>query len=209
MTIKEMMMSDIEERMAAIKTEMENRDADLDALTEEVRQLKERRAELEAQAEKRRKLEDDVRENGVTTRNLKDLGGENEAEARAKQFAETGKTNVKSEEVRSVLVSGGKLATPTQVSGINDSVGKKVSSIIDLVKIVNCTGMGSNKVAYIDTDAAAADGPDGRRGGHEVKSRPLDSSPSRRTPWLFYHTSQSRRKNRHRLPISRRYTSRR
>lgn len=54
MTIKEMMMSDIEERMAAIKTEMENRDADLDALTEEVRQLKERRAELEAQAEKRR-----------------------------------------------------------------------------------------------------------------------------------------------------------
>ena len=158
MTIKEMMMSDIEERMAAIKTEMENRDADLDALTEEVRQLKERRAELEAQAEKRRKLEDDVRENGVTTRNLKDLGGENEAEARAKQFAETGKTNVKSEEVRSVLVSGGKLATPTQVSGINDSVGKKVSSIIDLVKIVNCTGMGSNKVAYIDTDAAAADG---------------------------------------------------
>ena len=68
MTIKEMMMSDIEERMAAIKTEMENRDADLDALTEEVRQLKERRAELEAQAEKRRKLEDDVRENGVTTR---------------------------------------------------------------------------------------------------------------------------------------------
>lgn len=158
MTIKEMMMSDIEERMAAIKTEMENRDADLDALTEEVRQLKERRAELEAQAEKRRKLEDDVRENGVTTRKLKDLGGENEAEARAKKFAETGKTNVKSEEVRSVLVSGGKLATPTQVSGINDSVGKKVSSIIDLVKIVNCTGMGSNKVAYIDTDAAAADG---------------------------------------------------
>ena len=138
MTIKEMMMSDIEERMAAIKTEMENRDADLDALTEEVRQLKERRAELEAQAEKRRKLEDDVRENGVTTRKLKDLGGENEAEARAKKFAETGKTNVKSEEVRSVLVSGGKLATPTQVSGINDSVGKKVSSIIDLVKIVNC-----------------------------------------------------------------------
>lgn len=157
MTIKEMMMSDIEERMAAIKTEMENRDADLDALTEEVRQLKERRAELEAQAEKRRKLEDDVRENGTTTRKLKDLGGENEAEARAKKFAETGRTNVKSEEVRSVLISGGKLATPTQVSGINDSVGKKVSSIIDLVKIVNCTGMGSNKVAYIDTDAAAAD----------------------------------------------------
>ena len=38
MTIKEMMMSDIEERMAAIKTEMENRDAEMDALTEEVRQ---------------------------------------------------------------------------------------------------------------------------------------------------------------------------
>ena len=53
-------------------------------------------------------------------------------------------------------MSSGKLATPTAVSGINDTVGAKHSSIIDLVKIVDCGGMGSNKVAYIDTDADAA-----------------------------------------------------
>mgnify|MGYP001082594211 FL=1 len=60
-------------------------------------------------------------------------------------------------ETRSVLINGGKLATPTEVSGINDVVGPHVSSIVDLVKVVDCGGMGSNKVAYVKTDAAAAD----------------------------------------------------
>lgn len=77
-------------------------------------------------------------------------------EARAKAFAETGRMVIDNAEARSVLVSNGDIATPTEVSGINDPVGGRVSSIVDLVKITNASGMGAYKVAYIDTDATAA-----------------------------------------------------
>ncbi len=79
-----------------------------------------------------------------------------ELEARAKAFAESGKMTIGNAEARAVLVSSGTLATPTEVSGINDVVGAKVSSIVDLVKITDASGMGAYKVAYVDTDATAA-----------------------------------------------------
>ena len=60
MEIKDMKMSDIEARMSEIRNEMESDGADLDALTEEVRGLKARRGELEAAAEKRAQILDEV-----------------------------------------------------------------------------------------------------------------------------------------------------
>ena len=81
-------------------------------------------------------------------------GAEN-AEARAKKFAETNAMNIATSEARSVLVAGGTLATPTEVAGINETVGAKVSSIVDLVKITDASGMGAYKVAYQLTDAEA------------------------------------------------------
>ena len=60
MEIKNMTMSEIEARMAEIRNEMESDGADLDALTEEVRGLKARRAELESAAEKRTQILDEV-----------------------------------------------------------------------------------------------------------------------------------------------------
>ena len=60
MEIKDMKMSDIEARMSEIRIEMESDGADLDALTEEVRGLKARRGELEAAAEKRAQILDEV-----------------------------------------------------------------------------------------------------------------------------------------------------
>jgi HK97 family phage major capsid protein len=78
------------------------------------------------------------------------------AEARAKAFAESGRMTIENAEARAVLVSSGTLATPTEVNGINDIVGAKVSSIIDLVKITDASGMGAYKVAYLDGDATAA-----------------------------------------------------
>lgn len=80
----------------------------------------------------------------------------NEVEARAKAFADSGKMTIENAEARSVLVSSGTLATPTEVAGINDAIGAKVSSIVDLVKITDASGMGAYKVAYVDTDATAA-----------------------------------------------------
>lgn len=78
-----------------------------------------------------------------------------EREERAKKFVETRKMAIENEEVRSVLVSGGTLVTPTGTDGINDNGFAKVSSILDLIKVVNCVGMGANKVAYEKTDATA------------------------------------------------------
>ena len=78
------------------------------------------------------------------------------AEARAKSLVDSGKMTIDNAEARAVLVSSGALATPTEVGGINDVVGAKVSSIVDLVKITDASGMGAYKVAYVDTDATAA-----------------------------------------------------
>lgn len=84
-----------------------------------------------------------------------------EAEARARAFVETKKTSISVEETRSGIskrattVSGGTLATPTGVSGIND-MNNGESAIIDLVKVENCEGMGSNKVAYVSAGMTAS-----------------------------------------------------
>lgn len=76
-------------------------------------------------------------------------------ERRAKAFANTGRQSVPAAEARAVLVSGGKIATPTEVGGINDAF-TQVSSIVDLVKVTDCTGMGAYKVAYVKSGASAA-----------------------------------------------------
>lgn len=77
------------------------------------------------------------------------------AETRAKAFAQSGRQSVPVAEARAVLVSGGKIATPTEVGGINDAFNQ-VSSIVDLVKVVDCEGMGAYKVAYEIASATAA-----------------------------------------------------
>lgn len=76
-------------------------------------------------------------------------------ERRAKAFAQTGRQSVPAAEARAVLVSGGHIATPTGVSGINDNFNE-VSSIVDMVNVVDCMGMGANKVAYMKASATAA-----------------------------------------------------
>lgn len=82
-------------------------------------------------------------------------GVPNTAETRAKDFAKTGHMNVGVTETRATLVSGGKIATPTEVGGINDA-HTQVSSIVDMVKVTDCTGMGAYKVAYMIASATAA-----------------------------------------------------
>jgi HK97 family phage major capsid protein len=79
-----------------------------------------------------------------------------QAEARAKKLFDSGRMTIDNTEARAVLVSSGKIVTPTEIAGINDPVGARVSSIVDLVKVVDASGMGAYKVAYVDTDATAA-----------------------------------------------------
>lgn len=76
-------------------------------------------------------------------------------ERRAQTFARTGRQAVPVTEARAALISGGKIATPTEVGGINDAF-TQVSSIVDMVKVTDCTGMGAYKVAYEIAAASAA-----------------------------------------------------
>lgn len=94
--------------------------------------------------------------NVMATMDIRKQDNTKQAEARAKQLQETGRLTIDNADARAVLVSAGKLATPTEVNGINDILGARVSSIVDMVKIVDASGMGAYKVAYQKTDATAA-----------------------------------------------------
>lgn len=150
-------------------------EAELEAASTELDELNAKKAELEAElAEINAKIAELDKPEENTQRNklnfMKRERGNNtmtieERNARAAKFAETRKTSVNAEETRAVLVSSGTIATPTEVSGINENGFVGVSSIIDLVKVVNCEGMGKNRVAYTKTDAAAAEQTEGSAAG--------------------------------------------
>lgn len=141
----------------------------LAALAEEIAEIETMLAEVDAPAEDAPAEEASENENNnnderginvmatMTMRNGAPADNNNEQiETRAQAFANSGRMTIDNAEARAVLVSSGTLATPTEVGGINDPVGARVSSIVDLVKIVDASGMGAYKVAYVDTDATAA-----------------------------------------------------
>ena len=78
----------------------------------------------------------------------------NEAEKRAQNFAATNRMSIGAPEARSVLISSGKIATPTEVGGITEMFNT-VSSIVDMVKVTNCEGMGKYRVAIQTAEATA------------------------------------------------------
>ena len=94
----------------------------------------------------------------------------NAAEERAKAFAASHKMTIDNKEARAaVLVSGGTIAQPVGVTGIN-GLPPQVSSIVDMVKIVDASNMGGGyKIAYQITDAAAAAHTEG---GNIAESEP-------------------------------------
>lgn len=159
--MKNKRLKEIEERLAEIKgiVDSDENVENIDALNTEADQLLAERNKILENIQNYQQLRQKIADGSIGT--SVDIGGNTDAEnfeERAKKFASTKRTSIATTQLRAALVSSGKLATPTAVSGINDTVGAKHSSIIDLVKIVDCGGMGSNKVAYIDTDADAAAG---------------------------------------------------
>ena len=154
-----MIESDSKEERAAIGETLK-------ALGDEIAQIEEMLADVDAPAEDAPADEASADENNNDERGLNVMAtiemrngapaDNKEIEARAQAFAENGKMTIDNADARAVLVSSGKLATPTEVSGINDIVGAKVSSIVDLVKITDASGMGAYKVAYVNGDATAA-----------------------------------------------------
>lgn len=150
----EMTIAELRARAAEIRTEVNAEGADLDALEAEADKISQRIAQYETE-QRRLGIAAKVADGAGAPQD--DPTAHTDAQTRAQQFKETRQGRISVAETRSVLINGGKLATPTEVSGINDVVGPHVSSIVDLVKVVDCGGMGSNKVAYVKTDAAAAD----------------------------------------------------
>lgn len=141
----------------------------LSKLAEEIRDIEEMLKDVDAPAEDQ-PAEDgepaaasadtnNTNERGMNIMATMDMNKQNtaeRAEARAKQLNESGRMTIANAEARDVLVSSGKLATPTEVGGINDILGARVSSIVDMVKVVDAEGMGAYKVAYMIEDAEAA-----------------------------------------------------
>lgn len=140
MEIENMIMSDIEERMAQIETEMNADGADLDALTEEVRKLKARRSELNAEAEKRRKLKEDVEGSGVTVRTFADPEEKRDYDASSKEYRNAFLKNLIGEEMsreeRAAFVhttaNTGNVLPTTMLNQIWDLVSKQHSIMGDI-----------------------------------------------------------------------------
>lgn len=105
--------------------------------------------ELEDIARKKRKKCKGKRFNVMAAMGAEKRKG-NTVEKRAKEFAATGRMKIANAEARSVLLSSGKIATPTKVGGINEP-GTSVSSIVDMVTVEDMTGIGAYKEAYVDS----------------------------------------------------------
>lgn len=153
------------------ETELKEAGAELDELNAKKAELEKELAEINAQIEELDKPTEEENNqrnkfNFMTkeSRGIKTMTHE-ERNANAQKFVETRRTNLNAEETRSVLVSSGSIVTPTDVNGINENGFVGVSSIIDLVKVVNCEGMGKNRVAYTKTDATAAEQTEGAAAG--------------------------------------------
>lgn len=85
---------------------------------------------------------------------------------RCQEFQRTGRMvyeNARSMVKRAAVLPGGAgIIGPTGVGGINDAAGNNVSDFLDLIKITDCTGMASYKVAYMTGDGVAAAGTYGQ-----------------------------------------------
>lgn len=97
---------------------------------------------------------DDGNRSFVPVATVRNGQANNDAETRAANFKKSNAMKISNSEARAVLVSSGSIATPTEVDGIRD-LFNGVSSIVDLVRIVDASGMGAYKVAYQKTDAVA------------------------------------------------------
>lgn len=146
-------LREIEERKAALRGEVANPETSTDRL-----------AAIKIEAENLASEERSLRSKQDLS-NL--LGGTEQQEhrnpdmttiqKRAKQLAETGTMHLPLfVEERSVLVSSGKLATPTAVATEIGEMPAAVSSIVDDVEAIDATGTGAWDFPYKKSDAVAA-----------------------------------------------------
>lgn len=149
-------ITEIQARLAEINTAIDTATGDdLTSLETESRSLLEELERLTAEAQSRQQLRDSIAA-GAGVQVSAPRAQPSAEERAAAEFRSTGRMTIDAEQARALTIAGGSLVQPTKVDGINDIPGAKYSSIIDLVKVVNCVGMGSHKIAYVKEDADAA-----------------------------------------------------
>jgi len=150
-------IAEIQARLAAINTELDTAEGDaLTALETESRTLLNELNSIQQTVQARQQLRDQIAAGAgaqIPKSNTRQASAEQRA---ADNFAQTRRMTIDAEQARALTVASGQLVQPTKVSGINELPGVQVSSIIDLIKVVNCTGMGYHKIAYRKAGAAAA-----------------------------------------------------
>lgn len=150
------------EALEKINDESENEE-ELKAAGEELDALMAKKAELEKEldeinaqiADLDKPVEEEKPQRNINFMKKEERGtktmNKEELELRAKEFKEKGKAQI---ELRATTISSKTVAAPTGADGIVDAFSG-VSSIVDLVKIENCHGMGANKVAYVVSNSTA------------------------------------------------------
>lgn len=150
-------ISEIQARLAEINTLIDNATPEqMTALEDESRTLNEELNGLKEMVQRRQQLRDQIAAGAGTPVHTGNPAQASAEQRAAEAFRNTGRMTIAAEQARALTVASGQLVQPTKVDGINDLPGATVSSIIDLVKIVNCTGMGNHKIAYVKDIAAAA-----------------------------------------------------
>ena len=150
-------ISEIQARLAAINTELETADeARFAELETESRSLLDELKKEQEKVESRKQLRQQIAQGAGNPMPAAAPAQPSAEERAAADFAKNKRMTIGAEQARALTVASGQLVQPTKVDGINDLPGVQVSSIIDLIKVVNCTGMGSHKIAYVKETAPAA-----------------------------------------------------
>lgn len=134
-------LDELKAKKAELEAEIAEKQAELDEVNAQIEEL-DKPADPQPQRNKLGFMKREERNGGQQTMNREEM------EKRAKEFATSGKMTIKNEETRALLVSSGKIATPTGVKETINELNNEVSSIVDMVDIVDCEGMGSNKITY-------------------------------------------------------------
>lgn len=150
-------ISEIQARLAEINNEIDAATGDaLTALETESRSLLEELTKLQNEAQSRQQLRQQIASGAGDPMPGVPTPAVSEEQRSADTFAQTRSMTISADQSRAVMISGGQLLQPTKTEGINGIPGAKVSSIIDLVHVANCVGMGSDCIAYVDEDMGAA-----------------------------------------------------
>lgn len=147
-----------EEERSAVEREVETFESERSAAQTAVTACEQRISDLRASIAEAEAAQA-AATSGEQQRSAAPAGGRTMELREAQEFQRTGRHSYR--DVRSILRAAPLKTTstgvigPVDVSGVNEGfVG--VSSLIDLIKVTDCTGMSSYKVAYLAGDAADA-----------------------------------------------------